>query len=86
MASMWKISIGFGALLVALGVGFHVGTDSDSLTSLIPALFGGVIILSGALSMKESIRQSLPDRIDKTEGGRRTTASVRLFMPSLCDS
>lgn len=53
---MWKISIGSGALLVALGVGFHVGTDSDSLTSLIAALFGGVIILSGVLSMKESFR------------------------------
>jgi hypothetical protein len=53
---MSKISVCFGILLIMLGVGYFVGTGSTAKTALIPAYFGAVIAVSGALAMKPSLR------------------------------
>ncbi len=54
---MSKISIGFGVALIALGVGFYL--DSSQPTALIPAGFGLLIGLFGALEALESPRRML---------------------------
>jgi len=45
------ISIFFGALLDALGFGAFVATGATHFTSLIPSLFGTVILLCGIVAM-----------------------------------
>jgi hypothetical protein len=46
-----KIAIVFGVLLVILGVGGYVATDRVSLTAMIPAIPGLILIGLGAASM-----------------------------------
>lgn len=53
---MSKISLGFGVILILLGLGFYVGTGSTAMTALIPAFLGCGIAVSGALAMKPSLR------------------------------
>ena len=53
---MSKISLGFGVILILLGLGFFVGTGSTAKTALIPAFLGCGIAVSGALAMKPSLR------------------------------
>lgn len=55
---MARIAIVFGALLVALGIGFFVytGMDWGKITSLIPAFFGIPLIGLGALAMSDRFR------------------------------
>jgi hypothetical protein len=47
---MAKVSIGFGVALVLLGVVGYVATGSQSLTALIPAAVGVVLVLTGLLA------------------------------------
>lgn len=47
----------FGLLLVALGMGTYLISESRSLTALIPAGFGVVIAILGALALNESYRK-----------------------------
>jgi hypothetical protein len=54
---MARLSILFGLLLVALGVGGFVGTGSEHPTALIPAGFGILLVLLGILALKESLRK-----------------------------
>ncbi len=54
---MARISIVFGLLLTALGVGAFVGTGSEHPTALIPAGFGLVLVLLGALALKDNLRK-----------------------------
>ncbi len=54
---MARISIVFGLLLIGLGLGGYFGTGTPSLTPLIPAGFGAVLVLLGALALKESLRK-----------------------------
>ncbi len=54
---MARISILFGLLLIALGVGGFVGTGSEHRTALIPAGFGVVLALLGAVALKDSLRK-----------------------------
>lgn len=53
---MWKITIVVGALLTVLGIGFYLGTGAASLTALIPSGFGLILILLGAVAIKERLR------------------------------
>ena len=51
-----KTAIAIGTLLVIQGIGFYIGTDSRSVTALIPAFVGLPILLMGLLAFKESAR------------------------------
>jgi lysylphosphatidylglycerol synthetase-like protein (DUF2156 family) len=51
------VSIGFGVVLVVLGLGFYFATGQVSPTALIPAGFGTVLALLGAIALKERMRK-----------------------------
>lgn len=53
---MPNATIGYGALLVALGVGGFVGTGATHKTALIPAGFGAAAIGLGLLGRRDSFR------------------------------
>lgn len=50
------ITIIFGALMIALGVGTYAATQT-SLTALIPAAFGILFVLCGLIARKPSLRK-----------------------------
>jgi hypothetical protein len=52
-----NITIVIGLILIALGLGGYFGTGTSSVTALIPAFFGGPILLLGVLALKESLRK-----------------------------
>ena len=54
---MAKITIGFGLVLIALGLGGYFGTDRESVTALIPAFFGVPLLLLGLVAPIERIRK-----------------------------
>jgi hypothetical protein len=54
--NMPKTAIATGTLLLIQGIGFYIGTDSRSVTALIPAFVGLPILLMGMLAFKESAR------------------------------
>jgi hypothetical protein len=54
--NMPKTAIAIGTLLVIQGIGFYIGTDSKSVTALIPAFVGLPILSMGILAFKESAR------------------------------
>ena len=47
---MANTTIGFGAALIALGLAGYFGTGADSPTALIPALFGGLLVVLGGMA------------------------------------
>ena len=53
---MASVTIGYGALLTALGVGGYFGTGAKSKTALIPAAFGAAALGLGLLAKKERYR------------------------------
>ncbi len=53
---MTKITIGLGLGLIALGLGGYFGTGRASVTALIPAFFGGPLLLLGLVALKERMR------------------------------
>ena len=54
---MAKITIGFGLVLMALGLGGYFGTDREHVTALIPAFFGVPLLLLGLIAPIERIRK-----------------------------
>src|ERR1700735_1424536 len=59
---MGAVSVGFGLFLMVLGfVGYfvmgHFHPDKQSLTALIPAAFGVVLVVLGLLARKDSLRK-----------------------------
>ena len=56
---MAKLTIGFGFLLVLLGVGGFVMTGSAHPTALIPVWFGMALALCGALANTEDARRRM---------------------------
>jgi hypothetical protein len=52
-----RVSIVFGLLLIALGAGAFVGTGSQHPTALIPGGFGLVLVLLGALGLRDNLRK-----------------------------
>ena len=53
---MYKITIIFGLLLVATGLAGYFGTDTKSLTALIPSAIGIILLLCGFLAVNEMCR------------------------------
>jgi hypothetical protein len=54
---MANVTIGFGLVLVALGVVGYYGTGRASLTALIPLAFGLLLLVCGALARQEGLRK-----------------------------
>jgi hypothetical protein len=51
------VTIGFGVVMILLGVGGYVITDRHSYTALIPAGFGIVLVVLGFLAFKDHLRK-----------------------------
>jgi len=77
-------TIGFGVVLVVLGVGGYFGTDRVSPTALIPAAFGLLLIIFGALARDER-RRKMAMHIAVTVGllGFLGTVSGLVDLPTL---
>jgi fluoride ion exporter CrcB/FEX len=77
-------TIGFGVVLVVLGVGGYFGTDRVSPTALIPAAFGLLLIIFGALA-RDDKRRKLAMHIAVTVGllGFLGTVSGLVDLPAL---
>ena len=55
-AMMYKITILFGALLLATGLAGYFGTGAKQLTALIPAALGLILLVCGFLASNENRR------------------------------
>jgi hypothetical protein len=53
---MARLTVGFGAALVALGIIGFVGSGADSVTALIPSIFGAVFVVLGLVGRAEERR------------------------------
>lgn len=54
---MAQLTLGYAAILIALGVGGYFATGQSSWTALIPAIFGAVMVVFGAIALKPSLRK-----------------------------
>jgi hypothetical protein len=54
---MARATVIFGVVLIALGVIAYVGTAAVSITALIPAVFGAVLVLLGWIAGNERYRK-----------------------------
>ena len=54
---MRTVTITYGVLLIALGVGAWLGFGRSSMTALIPAFFGLPITILGVLAARENLRK-----------------------------
>ncbi len=81
---MATTTIGFGIVLIVLGVGGYFGTDRVSVTALIPAAFGLLLVVFGALARDEK-RRKMAMHIAVTIGllGFLGTVSGLLQLPTL---
>jgi fluoride ion exporter CrcB/FEX len=77
-------TIGFGIVLIVLGLGGYFGTDRVSLTALIPAAFGLLLVIFGALARDEK-RRKMAMHIAVTIGllGFLGTVSGLVKLPTL---
>ena len=81
---MATTTIGFGVALVVLGLVGYFGTDRISITALIPAAFGALLILFGALA-RDDKKRKMAMHIAVTVGllGFLGTVSGLVDLPSL---
>jgi fluoride ion exporter CrcB/FEX len=77
-------TIGFGIILIVLGVGGYFGSDRVSVTALIPAAFGLLLALFGALA-RDDKRRKMAMHIAVTVGllGFLGTVSGLFELPTL---
>ncbi len=54
---MPQVAMGLGVILIVLGVGGYFGTGQASLTALIPAAFGLLFLVLGALARRPHLRK-----------------------------
>jgi len=52
-----KVAIGFGVILIILGLGGYFLTGSQSWTAMIPAFFGAVLAVLGAIALDPAKRK-----------------------------
>ncbi len=50
-----KVIIAFATALIVLGIGMFFGTGATSPTALIPAAFGGLLLLTGVLAQHQHL-------------------------------
>ena len=81
---MANITIGFGIVLIVLGLGGYFGSDRVSVTALIPAAVGLLLAIFGALARDEK-RRKMAMHIAVTIGllGFLGTVSGLLQLPTL---
>lgn len=81
---MANTTIGFGIVLIVLGLGGYFGTDRVSLTALIPAAFGLLLVIFGTLARDEK-RRKMAMHIAVTVGllGFLGTVSGLVKLPTL---
>jgi hypothetical protein len=79
-----NITIGFGIVLIVLGLGGYFGSDRVSVTALIPAAVGLLLAIFGALARDEK-RRKMAMHIAVTIGllGFLGTVSGLLQLPTL---
>lgn len=53
MNNMPQITIAYALLLIVMGIGGYFYFDQASITILIPAFFGAVVLLTGLVALKE---------------------------------
>jgi hypothetical protein len=53
---MARVTIGFGAALVVLGLVGYIGSGADSVTALIPSVFGAVFVVLGVVGRSDDRR------------------------------
>lgn len=54
---MTQVILGYGAILVVLGLGGYLGSGRASPTALIPAVIGALAFACGVLARKETMRK-----------------------------
>ncbi len=54
---MARTTIGFGIAMIALGLIGYFGSNMVSVTALIPAIFGVLLVVFGAIAQKEHLRK-----------------------------
>jgi len=54
---MGRVTVVFGLFLAVVGAGFFLGTESKSVTALIPSVFGLLFIILGALASWDIARK-----------------------------
>jgi hypothetical protein len=54
---MAKVTIGFGIVLVLVGIISYLVTQGASLTALIPSAFGLLLMILGMMALKETLRK-----------------------------
>jgi hypothetical protein len=54
---MPKLTIVFGVMLIVLGAAAYFATGQSSLTAMIPAAFGTVLLFVGALACRQRLRK-----------------------------
>ena len=81
---MANTTIGFGIVLIVLGVGGYFGSDRVSPTALIPAAFGLLLLIFGTLARDEK-RRKMAMHIAVTVGllGFLGTVSGLFQLPTL---
>ena len=81
---MATTTIGFGVALILLGLGGYFGTGMVSLTALIPAAFGLLLVVFGALA-RDDKRRKMAMHIAVTVGllGFLGTVSGLFQLPTL---
>jgi hypothetical protein len=53
---MATTTLGFGAVMILLGIGGYLGTGAHSPTALIPAAIGVVLVVMGVLARRPGLR------------------------------
>lgn len=54
---MPRITVGFGGLLIVVGLAAYFGAGRTSITAMIPAFFGVPILLLGVLAFRDGMRK-----------------------------
>ena len=78
--SMPRITIGFGAFLIAWGVIISLVSKSDSITSFFPSLLGLPILISGIMAQKVPEKRKLWMHIAVVFGLLCAIGGTRFFM------
>ena len=76
-----KVTLAFAASLILLGIGMFIGTGATSPTALIPAAFGSLLLLTGALARnrRRYWQATVGTTVVALIGGLSTTVSLMTY-------